>query len=465
MKTSIALVCGRCNHEDIVDSACFVLFAAVCIRAQMAFWLGFTNSKSKNTQRDVIFTTAIASIDSICSFLPFALSFSDFAYIHCVDAFFSCIAWYLFTTVIRSQRISVWAAACSSISLVAVDCVLIYGIIQSSFSFHKDSSLYDKVTFICVSIRVICTFVNTILVSYAMLSDHGLLPWMITSDIYQRIYKSESSHAVRVSLMQYQEDGPWDMSSQHQLQEHPHDGSDSDHLVTSTTAGDASSGAMKDTEAFQSHYAVLFVSTVTALFELARTRPITLTDIPPLPPERSSTTHAHIVRQLLQPSDQLPSPSLLGVLHILYLDEYLAAGGMLLVKSLSVFVGPIMLDKLVQAADNDSSWNVIACYIAVLFVSKVVSAFSSTHYSLACQNLSVSIAGGIKGALYQKILRLSLTSRQQHTMGKITNLYTVDADRVVNVTIALHNFWALPLQVGNVRGGEGGGGRTIRSRL
>jgi hypothetical protein len=32
-------------------------------------------------------------------------------------------------------------------------------------------------------------------------------------------------------------------------------------------------------------------------------------------------------------------------------------------------------------------------------------------------------------------------------MGSITNLYTVDADRVVNVTVALHNFWALPLQI------------------
>ena len=32
-------------------------------------------------------------------------------------------------------------------------------------------------------------------------------------------------------------------------------------------------------------------------------------------------------------------------------------------------------------------------------------------------------------------------------MGSITNLYTIDADRVVNVSVALHNFWALPLQI------------------
>lgn len=48
---------------------------------------------------------------------------------------------------------------------------------------------------------------------------------------------------------------------------------------------------------------------------------------------------------------------------------------------------------------------------------------------------------------YQKTLLLSSQSRQAHTMGSITNLYTVDADRVVNVTVALHNFWALPLQI------------------
>jgi hypothetical protein len=49
---------------------------------------------------------------------------------------------------------------------------------------------------------------------------------------------------------------------------------------------------------------------------------------------------------------------------------------------------------------------------------------------------------------YQKTLLLSSQSRQAHTLGSITNLYTVDADRVVAVTVALHNFWALPLQIG-----------------
>eukprot|EP01034_Spumella_vulgaris_P032541 gene32542-40153_t len=57
------------------------------------------------------------------------------------------------------------------------------------------------------------------------------------------------------------------------------------------------------------------------------------------------------------------------------------------------------------------------------------------------------MAGAIKTCVYQKVLRLSTASRVEYTAGNITNIYTVDIERVVGVIVALHNFWALPLQI------------------
>jgi hypothetical protein len=48
-------------------------------------------------------------------------------------------------------------------------------------------------------------------------------------------------------------------------------------------------------------------------------------------------------------------------------------------------------------------------------------------------------------------MTLSSTSRLRYTIGNLTNLYTVDIDRTVEVLKDVHNFWALPLQVNTLR--------------
>ena len=107
-----------------------------------------------------------------------------------------------------------------------------------------------------------------------------------------------------------------------------------------------------------------------------------------------------------------------------------------------------MLDNLVQCAEREASWDYVGLYIAFLFLSKIAAAFCWSHYDYRCGKMSIAISAGLKGALHRKVLRLSAYSRQKYTIGNLVNHYTVDVDRVMNVLVGLHFFWALPLQVG-----------------
>ena len=70
-----------------------------------------------------------------------------------------------------------------------------------------------------------------------------------------------------------------------------------------------------------------------------------------------------------------------------------------------------------------------------------------TRYAYSTGSLSIAVSTSIKGMIYHKTLRLSTQSKRVHSTGSISNLYTVDVERIVSVTVALHNLWALPLQI------------------
>jgi hypothetical protein len=58
---------------------------------------------------------------------------------------------------------------------------------------------------------------------------------------------------------------------------------------------------------------------------------------------------------------------------------------------------------LADSNDSDDSrarqWALVYSNIAILFLSKVVSAFSVSHYNYACQRISIGLSAAIKGSL------------------------------------------------------------------
>ena len=184
-------------------------------------------------------------------------------------------------------------------------------------------------------------------------------------------------------------------------------------------------------------------SFITPLFQLAESKIIQEDDTPSLPKKCYSKSNG----ELLLAAWDTRNRGLAGALCKIYFFEYSSAGVYLFLNCCLSFAGPVLLGNLVTCAERGDSIVRIAANIALLFSSRVVMAIFSTQYSFYIGHVSIAITAAIKMCIFKKILRLSTDSRRKYTAGNISNLYTVDIERVVNVGIALHNFWALPLQI------------------
>ena len=144
---------------------------------------------------------------------------------------------------------------------------------------------------------------------------------------------------------------------------------------------------------------------------------------------------------------QKQSSSLLVSIINSYGLQYMYIGIFIGLSTLTTFIGPIILQKLVDCSTNPTNTWIIAVYILILFLSKIAVAFLSTQYEFQSAVLSIKIAAAIKSAVYQKALKLSTSSRRKYTAGNISNLYTTDIERVVTVVVGGHSIWILPLQI------------------
>ena len=188
-------------------------------------------------------------------------------------------------------------------------------------------------------------------------------------------------------------------------------------------------------------------SWVNPFVELAQHKPIQLNDIPKVPQKFSCEGnisrfihHFHAIK-----SD---NKTIFRVLLKIYGLEFVGIGVYYAVFIFLSYTGPVFLDLLVTCLEESTTsiWTV-ASYIGLFFISRLLMTVFYTRYAYSTGSLSIAVSTSIKGMIYHKTLRLSTQSKRVHSTGSISNLYTVDVERIVSVTVALHNLWALPLQI------------------
>lgn len=131
-----------------------------------------------------------------------------------------------------------------------------------------------------------------------------------------------------------------------------------------------------------------------------------------------------------------------------YGAQYSFLGIYLFLSTCALFVGPLLLKELVNKAESfDGMTKDVVFLIVILFASKLFASVTSTQYSYRTGMMAVKIGSAIKGCIFGKILLLSTESRRKYAAGSITNLYSTDIQRVTDMCIQLHRFWALPMQI------------------
>jgi ATP-binding cassette subfamily C (CFTR/MRP) protein 1 len=151
----------------------------------------------------------------------------------------------------------------------------------------------------------------------------------------------------------------------------------------------------------------------------------------PLPPDCSTEDVTNEFDRYWSAEKKLASPSLLRALFRAFGAEFVRAGFLKLVHDLAIFVGPQVLHAIIVFLRNPDAplWHGLSLTAAVT-VSQLTMSFCLRHYFFKLYSTGLRVRTAIVVTVYRKALVLSSGERQTRTLGEITNLMSIDAQRL-----------------------------------
>jgi len=165
-----------------------------------------------------------------------------------------------------------------------------------------------------------------------------------------------------------------------------------------------------------------------------------------------------VVGELLM-SDYRHCTTLLKGLMRTFGTEYFFAGLLKLFSDSLTFVGPILLNLLLNFMVDHSLplWHGYI-YTSALLLSTLLGAIFSTHFNYRVTIVGLKFRAALVSTVYDKTLTVSSSVFSGNSQGdslsdnfsgtgEVVNLMSTDVDRVVNFCPSFHQLWSLPLQV------------------
>uniref|UniRef100_A0A7S4AQQ3 P-loop containing nucleoside triphosphate hydrolase protein n=2 Tax=Pseudo-nitzschia australis TaxID=44445 RepID=A0A7S4AQQ3_9STRA len=143
-------------------------------------------------------------------------------------------------------------------------------------------------------------------------------------------------------------------------------------------------------------------------------------------------------------------PSLMMVLARAYGFDCIVGGFVLkFIHDSCVFVGPKVLNDMILFLESDEYPLSYGLSLALaVTASQLAMSFCLRHYFMKCYKFGLKIRTAIMVAVYQKALVLSAGERHNRSLGEITNLMSIDAQRLQELTTYLHAVWFSFYQIG-----------------
>ena len=150
-----------------------------------------------------------------------------------------------------------------------------------------------------------------------------------------------------------------------------------------------------------------------------------------------------------RPHSLFQAPSLFRCLYRSFGGAFCRAGLLKLVHDLCIFVGPLVLNRLIQfLRDADAPLSHGLYLTLAVTLSQLTMSFCLRHYFFKCYLTGLRIRASVVVAVYRKALVLSSGERQSRSLGEITNLMSIDAQRMQDLTTYLHAIWYSFIQIG-----------------
>ncbi|CAB9522599.1 Multiple drug resistance-associated protein-like transporter 1 [Seminavis robusta] len=141
-------------------------------------------------------------------------------------------------------------------------------------------------------------------------------------------------------------------------------------------------------------------------------------------------------------------PSLVIALAKSFGREFMLAGLLKLVHDACIFVGPQVLNAMIYYLRNAKApMSEGLGLTALVTVSQLAMSFCLRHYFFSCYMVGLKLRTAVVVAVYEKALVLAAGERQTRTVGEITNLMSIDAKRLQDLTSYLHAIWYTVFQI------------------
>ncbi|KAH9098122.1 hypothetical protein LEN26_016690 [Aphanomyces euteiches] len=111
--------------------------------------------------------------------------------------------------------------------------------------------------------------------------------------------------------------------------------------------------------------------------------------------------------------------------------------------------GPYVLQEIVSSMESPGGLDVKASLqlIGTLVVVRVIGAFLSAHSIMQSELVVVKITSALQQLLFQKTLRLDVSSRRNKSTGEISNYFSADIRTIINFSYVVNRVWIYPLQI------------------
>lgn len=141
-------------------------------------------------------------------------------------------------------------------------------------------------------------------------------------------------------------------------------------------------------------------------------------------------------------------PSLVKAFARAFGFEYFMAALLKLVHDLNVFVGPQVLHAIIVfLRDPQATLGRGLALTLAITCSQILMSLCLRHYFFKCYKTGLRIRTAVVLAVYRKALLLSAAERQTKTLGEITNLMSIDAQRLQDLMNYMNSIWSSPLQI------------------
>ncbi|XP_028090855.1 ABC transporter C family member 2-like [Camellia sinensis] len=198
-------------------------------------------------------------------------------------------------------------------------------------------------------------------------------------------------------------------------------------------------------------YANIFSKTTFAwmnpLMHLGYKRPLTEKDVWKLDTwDRTETLNSKF-QQCWAEESRRSKPWLLRALNRSLGGRFWWGGVWKIGNDASQFVGPLILEQLLESMQRRDPARIGYIYAFSIFVGVVLGVLCEAQYFQNVMRVGYRLRSTLVAAVFRKSLRLTHESRKKFASGKITNLMTTDAEALQQICQSLHTLWSAPFRI------------------